>query len=231
MKLAGLFLGFITAMFWWHGVKEFVNRLALIEQGPEYDVWGQPKSLIKKRLIIANLVMGFIGLLLIKWTLSLLGADDFSGDYNKPKPSNNSLARPAQTQLIDNQPVKNYSVDSVTNTQPVNNTPTTWVYDKEMHLLSGLTQPKILDKDNQTALNAAELAYCLAERFRLNYAEDKLKFKTNNKLKDDSDDLYLRCANRDFDENDMSKAKRFIEQFNDVLIKQALNRVEDYRLR
>jgi len=76
MKLGGIFLGFVTIMYWWHWIKEFTSRLSQIEHGPDLDTWGQPKSLIKKRLIIGFTVMGFIGLLLIKWTLSILGSDD-----------------------------------------------------------------------------------------------------------------------------------------------------------
>lgn len=76
MNVGGLFLGFITAMLWWYGVKEFMNQLAIMEQRPDYDAFGQHKSLIKKRLKIIFAIQVVIGLLLIKWTLQLLGSDD-----------------------------------------------------------------------------------------------------------------------------------------------------------
>ena len=76
MNVGGIFLGFVTVMLWWYGIKEFLNQLVLMEHRPDYDAFGQPKSLIKKRLKMIFAIQFVIGLLLIKWTLSVLGSGD-----------------------------------------------------------------------------------------------------------------------------------------------------------
>jgi hypothetical protein len=76
MNIGGIFLGFVTVMLWYHGINEFINRMSYLENAPDYDMWGQPKSLIKKRLKIMFAIQLIIGLLLIKWTFSVLGSDE-----------------------------------------------------------------------------------------------------------------------------------------------------------
>lgn len=72
MRFGSIVLGIVTLMYWWYGIQGCFSQWAIIEHGPDIDLFGQLKSTKKKRHVFMYTVWGVVGLLLIKWTFRAL---------------------------------------------------------------------------------------------------------------------------------------------------------------